>query len=128
MYIVQGMRFWNGYGFGILRGFTVYYSALFTKFGYRNNPFEIPAYDQKFRFMSFCEKHNQHGIKPEIDTTILKKIYTETPLIFRNYQFHYAGNYFILAISFVFCLILALIKPLIDGFVFLIRLLTHKNR
>jgi len=125
MHIVQGMHFWNGYGFGILRGFTVYYSALFMKFGYRNNPFEIPAYDQKFRFMAFCEKHNQHGIKPEIDTTVLKKVYEETSLIFRNYQFHYTGNYFLLVVSFVFCIVLALIKPLIDGFVFLIRLLTH---
>lgn len=125
MHIVQVMHFWNGYGFGILRGFTVYYSALFTKFGYRNNPFEVPAYDQKFRFMDFCEKHNQHGIKPEIDTAVLKKVYSETPLVFRNYQFHYVGNFFILVVSFVFCLMLALIKPLIDGFVFLIRLITH---
>lgn len=126
MHIVQGMNFWNGYGFGIFRGFTLYYSALFIKYGYRDNPFEIPAYDQKFRFMEFCEKHDQHGIIPGIDTATLKNISQEAPLVFRKYKFNYEGNYFSLAISFVFCLLLALIKPVIDGLAFLIRLLQLK--
>jgi|GEM_PF-5844359 len=125
MHIRQGMYFWNGYGFGILRGFAVYYIALFAKFGYRNNPLEEPAYDQKFRFLDFCEKHNQHGIEPEINVETFKNIYEEPSLVFRKYQFSYLGNYFSLAASFVFCLLLAFLKPVIDGLAFLVRLFTR---
>ena len=128
LHILQCMNFWNGYGFGIVRGFTVYYSALFAKYGYRNNPFEVPAYDQKFRFLDFCERHHQHGIKPKIDTSVFKNITTDTTLVFRKYQFKYEGNYLRLGASFVFCMLVALIKPFIDGLILLIRLLSSPFR
>lgn len=128
MHVLQGMHFWKGYGFGIFRGFTIYYSALFMKFGYRNNPLEVPAYDQKFRFLEFCEKHNQHGILPEMDIEVLKKVYQENPLIFKKLQFKYEGNYFSLALGFTFSLLMAVIKPLIDLLVFLIIFLPSRFR
>lgn len=118
MHVLQGMNFWKGYGIGMLRGFTVFYSALFAKYGYRNNPLEIPAYDQEFRFLDFCEKHHQHGIKPKIDTTELKTIYTESSLVFKEYRFHYKDNYFLLVVGFLFSLFVAILKPLLDGILF----------
>jgi hypothetical protein len=120
MHIRQAMHFGKGYGFGILRGFTIYYCAFFLKYGYRNNPFEVVAHNQEFRFLDFCEKHNQHGLIPEINMDALKNINEETPLVFKNYKFRYKENYFFLAGSFLFCSLLALTKPLIDGFVFLV--------
>lgn len=120
-HVLQAMRFWKGYGLGIFRGFTVYYSALYTKYGYRNNPFEIPAYDQEFRFLDFCEKHQQHGIQPEIDMSAFTNIREESSLVFKRYEFRYTENYFSLAFSFLFCLVLAIIKPLLDLLIFLIR-------
>lgn len=118
LHVLQAMQFWKGYGFGILRGFTIYYSALFTRHGYRNNPLEISAHDQEYRFLDFCEKHHQHGILPPIDVTELKNIYEETQLVFKKYQFRYEGNYFSLAAGFLFCFLMAFLKPLIDGTVF----------
>lgn len=122
LHVLQGMHFWKGYGFGIFRGFTVYYSALYVKYGYRNNPLEIPAYDQEFRFLGFCEKHHQHGIEPPIDISELRDIYKESTLVFKDYQFRYKENYLVLAGSFIFCFLLAIVKPIIDGIIFLIRL------
>jgi hypothetical protein len=119
LHVVQGMNFWKGYGFGMLRGFTVYYSALFVKYGYRNNSFEVSAYDQEFRFLDFCEKHFQHGIEPPINIIALKNISQDTSLVFRKYKFHYGENYFLLIASFLFCFLLALLKPLLDVLFFL---------
>jgi hypothetical protein len=42
-HLLQAMHFLRGYGIGFLRGFMVHYNALFLKYGYRQNPFEVPA-------------------------------------------------------------------------------------
>ena len=119
-HVLQAMKFWKGYGLGIIRGFTIYYSAVFAKHGYRNNLFEITAYDQEFRFLDFCEKHHQHGIVPEADARIFQDVPMEASLIFRNFSFQYQRNYLLLILSFIVCLLLAAIKPIIDVFIFLI--------
>lgn len=121
-HVLQGMRFWNGYGLGMLRGFTVYYGAVFFKHGYRQNPFEIAAYDHEFLFLDFCEKHDQHGIVPEADPTIFKYIKTEKTLVYKRFEFKYKEGLLILIGCFIVSLLAALIKPLIDVLVFLLRL------
>ena len=127
-HVMQGMRFWNGYGIGMLRGFTVYYGAVFTKYGYRNNPFEITAYDQEFRFLDFCEKHHQHGIVPEADAAIFKDISKEKSLVFRKFQFQYKENYLLLIASFFISLVIAFVKPVFDAFIYLLRLFTFSEK
>ena len=117
-HVLQGMQFNKGYGLGILRGFTVFYAALFTRYGYRQNPFEIPAYDHEFRFLDFCEQRHQHGIQPKVDPEALKPM--DKSLVMKDFSFRYRGSYLALAGSFLFCLLLALLKPLIDGIVFLV--------
>jgi hypothetical protein len=120
LHVLQGMHFWKGYGLGIIRGFTVYYCALFFKHGYRNSPLEIPAFDQEFRFLDFCEKHHQHGISPPIRISELEQIGEDPGLVFKSYRFRYEGNVLVLAGSFIFCFFLAFIKPLADLLVFLL--------
>ncbi len=119
-HVLQAMQFMKGYGLGILRGFTVFYAALFTKYGYRRNPFEIPAYDQEYRFLDFCEKEHQHGIQPKVDPSFLKRF--DPSMVFRRFDFRYKENYFSLAGSFLFCLGISLLKPFIDAIVFLVSI------
>ncbi|HLG03234.1 MAG TPA: hypothetical protein VI731_06540 [Bacteroidia bacterium] len=120
MHVFQAMHFFRGYGFGILRGFTVLYSAVFARHGYRNNNFEIPAYDQEFGFLKYCEEKHQHGIVPKIDTSVLTGISSRSSLVIHKFKFHYNANFILLAGGFIFCLIFAILKPVIDVFVFLI--------
>jgi hypothetical protein len=113
-HIMQAMEFWKGYGIGFLRGLMIYYNALFFKFGYRSNPFEIPAYDQEFRFLDYCKRHSLHGIIPKVHPEALRNISKETSMVFYSHKFRYKENYFVLAGSFVVCLVIALMKPLLD--------------
>jgi hypothetical protein len=127
MHVLQGMRFWKGYGLGMLRGFTIFYSALFVKYGYRNNPLEIPAYDQEFRFLDFCEKHHQHGIVPKVDMSQFKGIYKESSLVIKEFKFRYKDNFFLLLIGIFFSTMVAILKPVIDGLLFFIRMFSFKK-
>jgi hypothetical protein len=117
-HITQAMAFWKGYGLGFLRGLMIYYNALYLKHGYRSNPFEIPAYDQEFRFLDYCKRHGFGGIIPKVEPEGLRNIERETKLVFIRPQFKYEENYFALAGSFILCLIIALFKPVIDVLVF----------
>jgi hypothetical protein len=128
MHVLQGMRFWKGYGLGMLRGFTIFYSAFFVKYGYRNNPLEIPAYDQEFRFLDFCEKHNLHGITPKVDTSELKDIYRESSLVFEEFKFRYRDNFILLPVGFIFSTLVAIIKPILDALLFFIRLFVFRKK
>lgn len=122
LHVVQGFNMWKGYGLGILRGFTLHYVALFSRFGYRNNPLEIPAYDQEFRFLDFCARHGQHGITPQINTSIFDKIDERTGLVFRNYPYPYKQvGPLRLFFSFLFCFLLALLKPVADVIAYAVR-------
>lgn len=127
-HIMQSMHFRKGYGFGFFRGFLFYYIAHFLKYGYRQNPFEIPAYDQEFRFLDFCEKQGLHGIVPKVDPDAFKTISKERSLIFAGYNFSYKENPLRLMLSFIFCVLLVILKPMADVLVFLIRPVIPKNR
>jgi len=126
-HVMQGMHFNNGYGLGFFRGWMVYYIAFFGKHGYRQNPFEIPAYDQEFRFLSYCEKKGLHGIKPGLAKGALRGIGAEHDLVFRQYQFRYGEKAWMLAAAFTFCLLVTFVKPVADVLVWTIRLFVPKK-
>ena len=113
-HVLQAMQFSKGYGLGFLRGLMVYYNALFLRHGYRLNPFEVPAYDQEFRFLDYCNKHGYHGISPQLNYSALQKIAREATLIHVEHPFKYKENFIFLSGSFVFCLLIALAKPVFD--------------
>lgn len=121
-HIMQAMHFLNGYGIGFFRGWMLYYIAYFGKYGYRNNPFEIPAYNQEYRFLKFCEDHNIAGISPAIPPQAFSAIKSETSLVFPRYHFRYNDNLLLLAGSFIFCGIVTIIKPFIDLILFFLLL------
>ncbi|MDF2435884.1 MAG: hypothetical protein K0Q95_260 [Bacteroidota bacterium] len=123
MHVMQAMQYMKGYGFGFLRGFLVRYIALFFKHGYRNNPFEIPAYEQEFNFLSYCHKFHQHGILPGIDPFIVQVIGKEPSLVFYKSEISQPAGFIPLFASFLLCLLIALLKPLADLLVFIFWLL-----
>jgi hypothetical protein len=120
-HVMQGMHFNRGYGLGFFRGFMIYYIALFGKYGYRQNPFEIPAYDQEFRFLSYCEKRGLHGIVPGLSSGDLKGIGDEQSLVFPKYEFRYGESILLLIASFIFCLLVSILKPFVDVIVWIVR-------
>jgi len=126
-HVLQALQAWKGYGLGILRGFTVYYLAFFMRYGYANNPMEIPAFDQEFRFLYFCERYRQHGVIPKIDLSVLKYISHERALIFRRLDLKYNENPLRLVAGFFICLALVFLKPLADLVAYLIKIFTVKK-
>jgi hypothetical protein len=126
-HVMQAMNFWNGYGFGFFRGWLIYYIAVFAKQGYRTNPFEVPAYDQEFRFLNYCQKHGVHGIVPKVPHNAFINICDEHTLVFKEYKYRYEGPWLLLAGSFLFCLITAVLKPVVDLLVFIIGSVTGKK-
>ncbi len=128
-HVMQAMHFGKGYGVGFFRIWMIYYIAVFFKHGYRQNPFEVPAYDQEFRFMQYCEKKGLHGISPPVTSpTAYDDVGSETSLIFPSYKFKYEESPFILIASFFFCLFISVIKPVVDLFIFIIRLFIRKRK
>jgi hypothetical protein len=128
-HVMQAMHFARGYGIGFFRVWMLYYIAVFFRHGYRQNPFEVPAYDQEFRFMQFCERKGLHGISPPaLDPPAYKEIATEKDMIFPSYSFRYEENGLILLGSFLFCLFISLTKPIVDLLVFIIRLIVGRKK
>jgi hypothetical protein len=127
-HILQAMHLWKGYGIGFFRGLMIYYIALFPKYGYRQHPFEVPAYDQEYRFLDYCAKNGIHGISPKIPTHAFKNITKESSLVFRDFRFHYRENIFLLLASFILCGIITIIKPIADVLVFLPIMFFSKRR
>jgi hypothetical protein len=121
MHVMQAMRYMNGYGFGFLRGFIIYYLAFYFKYGYRNNPFEIPAYDQEYRFLGYCLQRKQHGIEPKVNPDALFPVKKDSGLIFLKSDIIYKENYGLLAGGFLLSLLLALAKPILDATGFLLN-------
>jgi hypothetical protein len=113
-HILQAMQFAKGYGFGLCRGFTIYYTALFVKHGYRYHPFEVPAYDQEYRFLERCEEQGIHGIKPKVSKAALGRVASEPGLMFRDFPYRYRENRWRLAAGVLFCSLLALLFPLVE--------------
>jgi hypothetical protein len=113
-HVMQAMQYSKGYGLGFLRGWTVCYIAYFLKIGYRQNPFEIPAYDQEFRFLEICSQHGFHGIQPKTDPVPLMKVTTDTALVFNSVPAGYKGNFFLLLAGFALCLLITAVRPVAD--------------
>ncbi len=126
-HVMQAMQFWNGYGIGFFRGLMLYYNALFVKYGYRSNPFEITAHDQEYRFLDYCIKHGLHGIIPKVHPGAFTDISKETGLIFKEYKFRYQENYLALIGSFLFCSLVTITKPFADVLVVLITSMLPKQ-
>jgi hypothetical protein len=127
-HIMQAMQFLKGYGVGFLRGLMVYYNALFYKYGYRQNPFEIPAYNQEYRFLDYCNKHNIAGILPEVRPNALERISEEKGLVFYSFPFRYRENIIVLAGAFLLCLLITLTRPLADLLVFPAKYLVKEKK
>lgn len=96
----------------------VYYNAFFIKYGYRQNPFEVPAYDQETRFLKLCEQYGLTDKNLSQNAKVLENISRHPDLIIKKVTSNYKENYFLLFGSFVFCLVVALIKPIADLFIF----------
>jgi hypothetical protein len=126
MHVMQAMKYMKGYGFGFLRGFIIYYLALYFKYGYRNNPFEIPAYDQEYRFLGYCLQRKQHGIEPKINPDALFPVGADSGLVFFKSDVTYQENFFLLTGGFLLTLLLALAKPVLDLVGFILRPLARK--
>jgi hypothetical protein len=125
-HILQYMQIWKGYGIGFFRGLMVYYNAFFVKYGYRQNPFEIPAYDQEYRFMKYCAANNISEIIPDKTSAPLKNIPADHDLITKDFSFKYDYNKGILAATYVFCLVVAIGKPVADSLLFMVKVFTKK--
>jgi hypothetical protein len=121
-HIMQAMEFQKGYGFGFFRGFLLYYIAVFLKHGYRQNPFEIPAYDQEYKFLHYCIKHGLHGITPKVSASGIAEVAKEPELIFKKFDFKYKESFLFLMASFMICTVITVTRPLADLFVFVVGL------
>lgn len=127
-HVMQAMHFNKGYGFGFFRGWLLFYIAHFLREGYRNNVFEIPAYNQEFRFLEACTRHKLHGVVPKVDTESLNKVMSEKELIFPSYKYKYSGNILYLPLSFLICFVVTVTKPVADALLFLVSLPSRKPR
>lgn len=121
-HVLQGMHFAKGYGFGFFRIWMVYYIAFFTKYGYRNNPFEIPAYDQEYRFLQYCRRLGLHGIHPAIPRNAFIGVASEKDLVFPDIKFKYGENILMFAGGILFCAVVTIIKPIADASLYIARL------
>jgi hypothetical protein len=127
-HIMQAMYFNRGYGIGFFRGFMFYYIAYFLKYGYRSNPFEIPAYNQEYRFLDYCERHNIAGILPAVKPDAFVAINAEKSLVFPKYDFQYRDNWLYLLASFLICAIVTVLKPFADLLLFFVLLLVPRAK
>jgi hypothetical protein len=122
-HVMQAMKFAKGYGIGFLRGWTIRYLAYFFKIGYRQNPFEIPAYDHEFKFLEICASHGLHGIQPEADQPSLQSVSNETSLVVNRSDVGYKGNIFLLILGFCLCFLITIVRPVADMLVGGLRLI-----
>jgi hypothetical protein len=112
-HIVQYERFGKAWGLGFLRAFIVYYNACFITRGYRNNPFEIPAYEQEYAFHRFCTAHRISPANP-YDLETLNHLVDQTQLRTHFIEYKYEGKFLHLALSFIFTAMVAVVKPLAE--------------
>ena len=119
-HIMQAMHFRRGYGVGFFRGWMFYYLAHFLREGYRNNVFEIPAYNQEFRFLDSCNKHNVKGVVPQVSAQDLQNVISEPGLVYSSYQYKYSGGAFFLVLSFLICISTIILKPVADVLLYVI--------
>lgn len=112
-HMMQYERFGKAWGLGFFRTFLVYYNACYITRGYRNNPFEIPAYEQEYAFHRFC---NTHRISTETryDAETLNRMVDQTELRTHFIEYKYEGKFLHLALSFLFTATVAIIKPVAE--------------
>jgi hypothetical protein len=119
-HVLQGMQHLNGYGIGFLRPWMVQYIAVYMKYGYRQNPFEIPAYNQEYRFLDFCERKGLKGMVPLSSVESLREVRNEPGLVFGKFKYKYKESISMLVAAFFFCLVVAILRPLLDLLIYLI--------
>lgn len=112
-HMVQYERFAKAWGIGFLRTFIVYYNACYLTRGYRNNPFEIPAYEQEYAFQRFCNTHRITLNNPN-DLEKLGTLVDQTQLRTHNIEYKYGGRTIHLVLSFLFTLAVAIVKPITE--------------
>jgi hypothetical protein len=121
-HVLQGMHFAKGYGVGFFRIWMVYYIAFFIKYGYRQNPFEIPAYDQEYRFLEYCRQKGFHGISPRVSYKSFSDIFIEKELVFRDIDFSFGENILLLFVGILLCALITILKPVADVLMYSVRL------
>lgn len=112
-HMVQYERFNKAWGLGFFRWFLVYYNACYITRGYRNNPFEIPAYEQEYAFLRFASTHKL-SLSDQHDVETLEHMVGQTEMKTEFIEYKYEGNFLHLAISFLFCAVTAIVKPVIE--------------
>jgi hypothetical protein len=75
--------------------------------------------DQEYRFLDFCEKNGWHGVKPRLPERAFEDTRLNKDLVFDRIVYRYTGNAIMWAASFIFCLLVALVKPIADVLIFL---------
>jgi hypothetical protein len=118
-HVLQAVNRWNGYGVGFFRGFTLEYTSFFLKHGYRQNPLEIPAYDQEYRFLSACAKHNIHGLIPQMSKEDYLALLNEQGLVFKKYDAKHTVNFALAIPAFFITLLITIAKPIADVLLYL---------
>jgi hypothetical protein len=113
-HVMQAMKFGRGYGIGFLRGWMIYYLAEFVKHGYRKNAFEVPAYNQEFRFLSYCLRLGIRGMISQVKPGAFDNISNERELVFPTFSYRYKGSFFTLIGSFFVCVAITIVKPVAD--------------
>jgi hypothetical protein len=119
-HVLQGMQHLNGYGLGFFRIWMVQYIAVYMKYGYRQNPFEIPAYNQEYRFLDFCERKGMKGMVPAVNIQVLREVKSEPELVFKQFNYKYKENISMLVASAFFCAMVAVLRPFLDMIIYIL--------
>jgi len=127
-HINQAMSFGKGYGIGFFRIWMLFYISVFFRNGYRQNPFEIPAYDQEFRFLQYCEKHNLHGIQPAVRESAFNELAQQKSLVFKKIDFKYEEGVLDLIGGFLFCVFITVVKAPADLLASIVRIILPRVR
>jgi hypothetical protein len=110
-HIMQAQQYLKGFGAGFLRGFTIYYAAWFFKSGYRQNPFEVPAYEQEYAFLRWCSAANIRSGFPA-DTGFNQMVRYKLARVA-------SPEIWWMIPAFLLCVVLAVLKPFADILYFL---------
>lgn len=127
-HVMQGMSFQKGYGLGFFRTWMVFYLADFFKNGYRDNVFEVPAFDQEYRFLAYCESKGLHGIQPPLPLHVLDSIDENTGLIAQRAKMPKIKGWWTVPSAIVLCLIITVSRPVLDLLLGTVRLFLPKDR
>jgi hypothetical protein len=119
-HVMQAMTYGRGYGAGFTRIWMIYYLAEFMRVGYRKNPFEIPAYNQEFRFLSYCARRGIRGILSRVGPGAFADISGETELVHHRSDYKFRGPRVLIVAAFFLCITVSVLKPFADVMVYFI--------